>query len=184
MTRHKYKEPQVGGIFGKWKVMGYSHYDNEHYWVVICLGCNKEYSRRAGQLCLGRSRGCQSCNAFEREKYSFWEGLEGMSVQYLTRLKFRGKVVEVTLQDLLDKWKEQKGICVYSGVPLRLVEKDSGWINSTASLDRIDSDIGYIKGNIQWVHKRINIMKSDMSHGEFQLWCKLVYERGGGSCGV
>ena len=44
----------------------------------------------------------------------------------------------------------------------------------TASLDRIDSSKGYIQGNIQWVHKRINQMKWDSEENDFINWCKLV----------
>lgn len=35
------------------------------------------------------------------------------------------------------------------------------------SLDRVDSSKGYIRGNIQWVTKRINWMKGDLSMEEF-----------------
>ena len=45
---------------------------------------------------------------------------------------------------------------------------------ATASLDRIDSTKGYIDGNIQWVHKRINTMKMDMSQKDFIDFCKQV----------
>lgn len=38
---------------------------------------------------------------------------------------------------------------------------------ATISLDRIDSSLGYIKGNVRWVHKDINIMKWNMSDEEF-----------------
>lgn len=46
--------------------------------------------------------------------------------------------------------------------------------NLTASLDRIDSSKGYIEGNVQWVHKRINKMKLDDSDTEFIEWCRLI----------
>jgi len=45
---------------------------------------------------------------------------------------------------------------------------------TTASVDRIDSSIGYVMGNIQWVHKDINKMKSDFSQELFIAWCGLV----------
>lgn len=44
----------------------------------------------------------------------------------------------------------------------------------TASLDRIDSGKGYIIGNVQWLHKTINIMKMDMSDTQFITFCKMV----------
>lgn len=180
----KYSVAPIGTKYGKWLVTDYSHYANEHYWKVVCTGCNTPHTRRAGQLVNKRSSGCQSCNSFEREKYSFWEGIDGVSSQYLGKLKYRKKPIEITLQDLVDQWKSQKGICPYSGVSLTLVEKDTGWTQSSASIDRIDSSKGYIKGNIQWVHKKINTMKSDMIESDFIAWCRQVAYYYGGSCGV
>jgi len=46
----------------------------------------------------------------------------------------------------------------------------------TASLDRIDSSIGYIKSNIQWVHKRVNLIKSDMDQKDLLYWCSLIVD--------
>lgn len=40
----------------------------------------------------------------------------------------------------------------------------------TASLDRIDSRRGYIEGNLRWIHKDINIMRSNMTDAEFLGW--------------
>ena len=39
------------------------------------------------------------------------------------------------------------------------------------SLDRIDSSKGYIRGNLQWVTKRVNWMKGDMSTEELFEMC-------------
>jgi hypothetical protein len=44
----------------------------------------------------------------------------------------------------------------------------------TASLDRVDSNKGYIIGNVQWVHKQINTMKMNMSDDEFINLCRMV----------
>ncbi len=48
----------------------------------------------------------------------------------------------------------QERKCALSGIPIGF---DPG--NKTASLDRIDSSLGYVSGNIQWVHKDVNNMK-------------------------
>lgn len=45
------------------------------------------------------------------------------------------------------------------------------------SIDRIDSDVGYVLSNIQLVTKEINVMKSDMSHSHFIALCKLVAKK-------
>lgn len=51
----------------------------------------------------------------------------------------------------------------------------------TASLDRIDSTLGYTKGNVQWVHKHVNIMKNKFDNEYFINICKLVTE---GACEI
>ena len=46
----------------------------------------------------------------------------------------------------------------------------------TASLDRIDSKKGYIKGNIRWVSRSINWMKNDITDEMVWELCKLISE--------
>lgn len=43
-------------------------------------------------------------------------------------------------------------------------------------LDRIDSSKGYIEGNVQWVHKDVNMMKQNYSQKYFIEMCKKIYE--------
>ena len=47
-------------------------------------------------------------------------------------------------------------------------------LETTASLDRIDNTKGYIEGNVQWVHKIVNIMKRDLTHTHFIQICKRI----------
>jgi len=171
-----------GKSVGDWLVLGYAYFKHEHYWKVRCV-CGYESERRASQLHNGRTHSCRTCSARKREheKSPYWRGLEGVSQQYLNRLSFRKKEVTITLLDLVEQWKKQEGRCAYTKEQLTLVRKDTRWKQSTASIDRIDSSIGYHLGNIQWVHKRINSMKNDMSEKEFLSWCTKVV---GGSCGV
>lgn len=44
----------------------------------------------------------------------------------------------------------------------------------TASLDRIDSNKGYIKGNIQWLHKTVNCMKNNLPENVFLNFCNKI----------
>lgn len=72
----------------------------------------------------------------------------------------------LTLNDLKEIWDNQQGICPYSKVKLHLNTHSlrNPDIRFNASLDRIDSSKGYIKGNVQFVSTVINYMKSTMSH--------------------
>jgi hypothetical protein len=71
---------------------------------------------------------------------------------------------------------KQGGKCVYTCLDITM-PKDSRACRSgqaTASLDRIDPEYGYVPGNVQWVHKTINLMKLRMTEREFVGMCALV----------
>jgi hypothetical protein len=72
--------------------------------------------------------------------------------------------------------KLQKSKCAISGIDIVLPKNSKEYTNRdfTASLDRIDSSKGYIKGNVQWVHKKVNIMKQAMLDSEFVEWCHII----------
>lgn len=89
--------------------------------------------------------------------------------EHLIRAKRRSKDVNITLHDLKDIWEEQKGICPYSKVQLEFVKlKDKNNPIYTMSLDRKDSTLGYIKGNIQFISIAMNLMKNSMTEEEMQ----------------
>jgi hypothetical protein len=50
---------------------------------------------------------------------------------------------------------------------------------ATASIDRIDSSLGYTKDNIQIVHRDVNMMKSKYSQEHFIAVCCAVATRHG-----
>ena len=84
-------------------------------------------------------------------------------------LKFR-----ITLPYIWKIFLKQNRKCALSGVELFA---DANILNkeTTASLDRIDSSKGYIKGNVQWVHKDLNRCKWDFPEAEFLEWVKKIY---------
>lgn len=82
----------------------------------------------------------------------------------------RGLTFEVTRSDLVDLLIKQDYKCTYTDLPLTFGSREK----RTASLDRIDSNKGYIKGNVHWVHKKVNTIKWDLGEEEFIQMCKLV----------
>jgi len=97
--------------------------------------------------------------------------------EHLRRAKYRNHIVTITLDDLLEQWIKQDGKCPYTGVnlihPIRL--KDEGYLY-LSSLDRIDSSLGYVSGNIQFISTTANFAKNKMSHSDMLLFCKLISE--------
>lgn len=66
--------------------------------------------------------------------------------------------------------------CMLSGLELTL-PKNSREKNYTASLDRIDSNNGYVEGNVQWVHKHVNLMKNSLSQDYFLMLCGIIVNK-------
>jgi hypothetical protein len=88
----------------------------------------------------------------------------------------RGLSFEITKEDIWHLFKKQNGKCALSGLDICLPRSDEERITGiyTASLDRIDSSIGYTINNIQWVHKFINRMKTNLKEEEFLFLCSRV----------
>jgi len=77
-------------------------------------------------------------------------------------------------------FQKQKNLCALSGREIYLPPKvgsrsmPNRGRNCTASLDRIDSDKGYVLGNVQWIHKDFQFMKLKISDRDFISACKEV----------
>lgn len=100
---------------------------------------------------------------------------------HLTRIRKRMKEKDIELSltehDLREIWLKQEGRCSYSRVTLH--HPNFRTINNkvyTASVDRIDSSIPYIKDNIQFVSIAINFMKNVMTHEEAEELCNVIYQ--------
>ncbi len=80
----------------------------------------------------------------------------------------------ITKQYLWKLFIIQKRQCALSGIPIRIQSTTDLSVISTATLNRIDADRGYVEGNIQWVHKYITHMKLNISQDIFIKFCNLV----------
>ena len=84
----------------------------------------------------------------------------------------RGLDVEVTIEEVAAIYENQGGRCALSNLPISLPLRTSDL--GTASLDRIDSSLGYVRGNVQWLHKDVNRAKSAMTDDAFIALCRAV----------
>lgn len=86
------------------------------------------------------------------------------------RKKQKNENFDVDLIYLKNLWKNQKGICPYTKIKMILPETTltHSKIHSLkkASLDRIDSSKGYLKGNVEFVCLLINQAKNSYPKSE------------------
>lgn len=90
----------------------------------------------------------------------------------------RNLVCDMTCDKLLELWNKQCGRCAITGVSLKFASTTSrkSGDEQTASLDRIDSNVGYVEGNVRWLHKTVNAMRLDLTDEEFISWCHRIVE--------
>lgn len=156
--------------------IGY-HKDN----IVIChkiinrmkLSFSLEYFTKLCSLVLNKNNVENlDFNMIKTKRNSRWSGIGNISKTYFTSCQSNAYSRDIEFNLNLDYlWQlyiSQLGKCKLSGLPISFDDKQ------TASLDRIDSSNGYISGNVQWVHKDINLMKWDLQDNQLLYWCNLI----------
>ncbi len=140
----------------------------------------KEFKR---QTKLGRnedefycSRSCarrwKNANRSDEEKAAAYKNLherlkgnqysrKGLFTQYLNKARHRGKDFNLDEEYLSSIWT---GKCALTKIDI--INTPNKTSLKAASLDRIDSSKGYIKGNVQFVSYGINLAKNSFSDDE------------------
>lgn len=88
---------------------------------------------------------------------------------YLLKAQRRKHKCSITAEDIKDVWDKQLGLCAITGLPMVLkyhTQSSRELGLQTASLDRIDSSLGYEIGNIQFVCLAVNLGKGSFSNAE------------------
>lgn len=111
-----------------------------------------------------------------------FKGCGGMLGSIWCRIKASAKKRNleflITKQEAWGLFEKQEGICALSGEKILFAKncKDLKAGKNTASLDRINSKIGYTKENIQWVHVEVNYMKQRYEQKRFLDWCSKIHK--------
>jgi hypothetical protein len=153
--------------------------DGTTYWVCKC-DCGKIVVVKRGHLVEGE--GTRTCGCSRRGKKSgHWTGYGDISGGFYHKIqecaKKRNIVFDVGIEYLWDLFQKQEGRCALSGEKLEIPTDSMAWRSQsrrTASLDRIDSSVGYIEGNLQWVHKDCQMMKWKFSQNNFVSMCEKI----------
>jgi hypothetical protein len=95
---------------------------------------------------------------------------------YLTYLlgkaRRRGEC-SIDVNYLCNIWESQKGLCAITEWQMTMRLAD-GVVSTNASIDRIDSNYGYIPGNVHLVCRCVNVAKHDLTMDEFIMLCVAV----------
>lgn len=123
------------------------------------------------------SRGRNECNACRAKKNKQRaETFDGFFQDRHTKLlsrckKFKYESTPITLEELKQLYRDQKGMCAITGMPMYATTRET---DLAASPDRIDCDKGYELGNVRLICSRVNMMRMDLPDHELEWWCRAV----------
>lgn len=180
--KHKIYEGQT---FGKWIIIDKNVYQKttipNRVWAVVKCTCGLEKLIYLEHLISNRSKGCKQCRTVPNGKNNkLWRGVGQVSASVFYRLKreasIRGIEFTVDISYIANILELQNNRCALSNRPISfgIKNRKDYYLNTTASLDRIDSSKGYVVGNVQWLHKDINLAKRDLSDEQFIKLCEDV----------
>lgn len=162
----------IGKRFGNLVIVSQeqSSKDGMSRWLCQC-DCGNKHITRLRNL---KNGDCKSCGCLKLTRYGEISGSFFWAIR--NNAKTRDIPFEITIEEAWKQFENQKGKCAISGVEISLCKDHRQYKFQTASLDRIDSNGHYTLGNIQWIHKELNVMKMAMPEEKFLNWVKKIYE--------
>lgn len=173
---------EVGQKFGKYTVINNNIVINRESQILCQCDCGVINTVSCYTLLNGKSKGCLECNnPRKKDKNPTWKGFENISGKYYGRIKRnaekRNIVFDVEINYFNELLVKQNFKCILSGLNISFSHSKKDNYNATASIDRIDSNKGYIIGNLQWIHKDINLMKNHFNQDYFLKICEKITEQ-------
>ncbi|NDD83557.1 hypothetical protein EBZ38_04645 [bacterium] len=177
--RRKPEERYIGkrfGILTGKKVVGQDDYS--HNMIECVCDCGNTIVIVCHSLTSGNTKSC-GCEARKRGKdHANYRGYENIQQSYWSSIikgaDKRNLEMSISVEYAWSLYEKQGKKCAVTGVPIFFPQTRKTANKSTASLDRIDNTKGYIEGNVQWVHKKINQIKMDLTIEDFFELCKSV----------
>jgi len=167
---------KIGEVYKNWTVIGDYIINRQQcvMWKVQCNCCNITVRWIQGNELVDPNRCfcCQKCASKKmiRETTKKRGRLGDLTKTQYTRLQRsaenRNIEFNISIEYLWNLFVFQNSICAITGDSIKSIKK--------ASLDRIDSELGYIEKNVQWTTKQANISKHIMSKKEFIIFCHKV----------
>lgn len=138
----------------------------------FCLECEPLYNRspKRMQYAIDYNRKLRE-NTGERGRYHI---LMKILVGVRKRCRTHSLPYDLSTDYLMSLWDSQNGCCYYTGVPL-------SWGVTThqpdsASVDRLEPDRGYVRGNVALCTLKMNVTKSNRTEEELYQLCQLVLD--------
>ena len=139
--------------------------------------CSRSCSGRANQHSLGKHHGHGRPNLLIAGNRRTAQTPFKWFMRVVNQRRHK-KQVDIDIDYIMELWNNQKGICPFTGWKLELPKNSSVFADGDrmrrASLDRIDSNKGYVKGNVRFISVMANNCKNNFTDKEVRLFCEAV----------
>lgn len=144
-----------------------------------CPECNEMQSylrKNYAEESLKAGKVCKSCSNKKTDNcHRGWH--RGVRVSWFNKFKsnaeLRGLDWDLSLDDIADLMESQNSKCCLTGWSIEFPESGHPQ-KAPASIDRVNSNLGYIKENVQLVTRQVNMMKQAYTQEEFIKVCRAV----------
>ena len=170
----------IGNKIGELTVTNKKERKNGRWWYECVCSCGNKKQIIRNNLISNHTKSCGCLKNRHSSSKKGWSGFGEISGRtwYLIKQKSEQRNIkfDISIEYAWDLFEKQNRKCAYSGMELSMVSRKKKYSEKTASLDRINNELGYIVGNVHWVHKHVNIMKHKHDECYFLSLCKLITE--------
>jgi|SRR5882724_892333 len=156
------------------------------YWNCLCKRCGSECLCLTYQITNPKNKkSCGCLKKLNKKEHHSWRGYGELSGNQLNTIKQNAKTrnipFKVGLKYLWNLFEKQNRKCALTGELLTMdgfrCKSNNTRISGCASLDRINSNLPYQKGNLRWVLKEVNLMKHIMTDVRLLEICNLIVKK-------
>lgn len=149
--------------------------NKKKYVTLVCKVCEKEFQkelREYNRVLKNRPNSnfyCSSKCCLSRVQTDEFSPFRGFLTVSKRSSRNKNLKFDLDLKYLKDLWDGQNGKCFYTGIEMFLAKTIDykEFKPNSASLDRIDSSKGYVKGNVKFVCLSINYAKNSFDETDF-----------------
>ena len=137
---------------------------------IMCDYCNKQFEYKGGLSHFNRSKKhyCSiTCLCESNRKYKEYHSKKNKRYSIWCSAKKRAKLKGLDFNIELEDIPEIPKYCPVLGIEIKSNTTNAP-LDSSPSLDRIDSSKGYIKGNVRIISNRANRIKADATIEELR----------------
>lgn len=153
---------------------------NKHYFFENIAICHKDINKIKSDYSITEFlQYCQKVYSFDGKFNQIDEKpiiCNSYFCDIISNANRRKKEFLINIDYLQQIYCKQGGVCAISGIPIVFATNSNDYRQrlQTASIDRIDNSQGYIFGNIQLVHKKINKSRNNFTIERYKELCRLV----------